>query len=174
MLYALGEHQPELPENYFVAPNATVIGQVVLAEYVSIWFNAVLRADNDLITIGAGSNIQDAAVLHVDPGVPLTIGERVTVGHKAMLHGCTIGDESLVGMNAVVLNHAKIGKHCLIGANALITEGTEIPDGSLVLGSPARVIKPVSDAARQSMAAGTQSYIDKIELYRSSLQHHSF
>lgn len=170
MLYALGEHQPSLPKHFFIAPSASVIGQVAMAESTSVWFNAVIRADNALISIGAGSNIQDGAVLHVDPGVPLSIGERVTVGHKAMLHGCQIDDGSLIGMNAVVLNHAVIGKHCLIGANALVTEGMQIPDGSLVLGSPAKVIKPVSDAARQVMLEGAQSYIDKIDGYNAGLK----
>jgi carbonic anhydrase/acetyltransferase-like protein (isoleucine patch superfamily) len=170
MLFALGEHQPQLPQHYFIAPTASVIGQVLIAEDVSIWFNAVIRADNATVTLGIGSNIQDGAVLHVDPGVPLAIGERVTVGHKAMLHGCAIDDGSLIGMNAVVLNHAVIGKECLIGANALVTEGMVIPDGSLVLGSPAKVIKPVSESARKIMRKGAQSYIDKIDGYNAGLR----
>ncbi len=170
MIYALGSHTPQLGEHGFVAPDATVIGQVVTGRDVTIWFNAVLRGDNALISIGDGSNIQDGSVLHVDPDIPLSIGKRVTIGHKVMLHGCTIGDGSLIGMNAVVLNHAVIGKNCLIGANALVTEKMQIPDGSLVLGSPAKVIKPVGEAAMAMMAAGTQSYVDKIDVYRDELR----
>jgi carbonic anhydrase/acetyltransferase-like protein (isoleucine patch superfamily) len=170
MLYALGEYRPQLPQHYFIAPNASVIGQVLIAENVSIWFNVVIRADNDTVTLGAGSNIQDSAVIHVDPGIPLSVGEGVTVGHKAMLHGCTIGDGSLIGMNAVVLNHAKIGRNCLIGANALVTEGMVIPDDSLVLGSPAKVVKQVSDKAKEGMRSGAQSYIDKIALYKQEFK----
>jgi len=170
MLYALGHKRPTLSRHYFIAPEAVVIGDVIIGEEVSIWFNAVIRGDNDTITIGAGSNVQDGSVLHVDDGVPLMIGERVTIGHKVMLHGCTIGNGSLIGMNAVVLNNAIIGKNCLIGANALVTEGMQIPDGSLVVGSPARVIKPVNDSALQVMQAGTQNYIDKISLYREELK----
>jgi len=170
MLYALENKRPTLSRNHFIAPEAVVIGDVVISEEVSIWFNAVIRGDNDTITIGAGSNVQDGSVLHVDDGVPLTIGERVTIGHKVMLHGCTIGDGSLIGMNAVVLNHANIGKNCLIGANALVTEGMQIPDGCLVVGSPAKVIKPVSDAALAVMQAGAQNYIDKISVYRDELK----
>jgi len=170
MLYALGHKRPTLSRHYFIAPEAVVIGDVIIGEEVSIWFNAVIRGDNDTVTIGAGSNVQDGSVLHVDDGVPLMIGERVTIGHKVMLHGCTIGNGSLIGMNAVVLNNAIIGKNCLIGANALVTEGMQIPDGSLVVGSPARVIKPVNDSALQVMQAGTQNYIDKISLYREELK----
>lgn len=169
MLYALNNKRPTSYGRYFVAPSASVIGDVVINDSVSIWFNTVIRGDNDTITIGEGSNIQDGAVLHVDEGVPLTIGARVTVGHKAMLHGCDVGDNSLIGMNAVVLNNAVIGKNCLIGANALVTEGMQIPDGSLVLGSPAKIIKPVADAALTMMRSGVQHYIDKIEVYNDGL-----
>lgn len=169
MLYGLNDKQPKVAGRYYVAPSASVIGDVVIEEDVTIWFNAVLRGDNDTITIGAGSNIQDGSVLHVDEGVPLKIGARVTIGHKVMLHGCEIGDGSLIGMNAVVLNNAVIGKNCLIGANALVTEGMQIPDGSLVLGSPAKVIKPVTDAAMEMMQSGVQHYIDKIDVYNERL-----
>jgi carbonic anhydrase/acetyltransferase-like protein (isoleucine patch superfamily) len=169
MLYALNDKRPTVTGRYFVAPSASVIGDVVINDDVTIWFNAVLRGDNDTITIGTGSNIQDGSVLHVDDGVPLTIGNRVTIGHKVMLHGCEIGDDSLIGMNAVVLNNAVIGKNCLIGANALVTEGMQIPDGSLVLGSPAKVIKPVSEAAFEMMRSGVQHYIDKIDVYKDGL-----
>lgn len=169
MIYSIGERHFTAGSNCFVAPGAAVIGSIELGENVSIWFNAVLRADNDKISIGDGSNIQDGSVLHVDPGHPLSIGKRVTVGHKAMLHGCTIGDASLIGMNAVVLNDAVIGKNCLIGANALVTEGTVVPDGSLVLGSPGKVIKPLDEKAFAMMDSAAQSYIDKIQWYRQSL-----
>lgn len=170
MIYSLAAHSPQLGEHCFVAPDAAVIGQVITGRDVSIWFNAVLRGDNAPITIGAGSNIQDGAVLHVDPDVPLTIGEWVTIGHKVMLHGCTIGDGSLIGMNAVVLNHAVIGKNCLIGANALVTENMQVPDGSLVLGSPAKVIKPVSEAAMEVIVSGAKSYVGKIDEYVEGLK----
>ena len=170
MIYSLGDRQISAGSSCFVAPGAAVIGSVVLGENVSIWFNAVLRADNDTISIGDGSNVQDGSVLHVDPGHPLTIGKRVTVGHKAMLHGCTIGDGSLIGMNAVVLNDVIIGKNCLIGANALLTEGTVVPDSSLVLGSPGKVIKQLDEKAFAMMNSATQSYIDKIELYQQTLK----
>jgi len=169
MLYALGERTPQISENTYIAPSASVIGDVVLADEATVWFNAVLRGDNDTITVGPGSNVQDGSILHVDAGAPIVIGERVTIGHKVMLHGCEIGDGSLIGMNAVVLNNAVIGKNCLIGANALVTEGMHIPDGSLVLGSPAKVIKPLSDAAKEMIATGVQSYIDKIVVYRDQL-----
>ena len=169
MRYSLGSLTPDIHESCFVAPGARLIGTVTLQAEVSIWFNAVLRADNEPISIDAGSNIQDGCVLHVDPGFPISIGKRVTVGHKAMLHGCTIGDGSLIGMNAVVLNGAVIGRRCLIGANALVTEGMEVPDGSLVLGSPGKVVKQLDDDARQTMDGGAQSYIEKIALYRDGM-----
>ena len=136
MLYCLGERRVQCEGEYFIAPGAVVIGSVVLKNNASVWFNAVLRGDNDVITVGENSNIQDGSVLHTDGGMPLVVGANVTVGHKVMLHGCTIGDGSLIGINAVVLNGAKIGKGCLIGANSLIPEGKEIPDFSLVMGSP--------------------------------------
>lgn len=170
MIYKLDTYEPVVPASAWIAPGAAVIGQVILGEQVSIWFNAVLRGDNDVIRIGSGSNVQDAAVLHADPGFALQIGERVTVGHKVMLHGCTIGDHSLVGMNAVVLNGAVVGRHCLIGANALLTEGMQVPDGSLVLGSPGKIIRSLDAGARASVSAAAQNYIDKIVRYREALQ----
>lgn len=170
MIYALGANKPQIGKHCFVAPDAAVIGQVVMGCDISIWFNAVLRGDNALITLGNGTNIQDGAVLHVDPGIPINIGQDVTIGHKAMVHGCDIGDGSLVGMNAVVLNNAVIGKQCLIGANALITEKMVVPDGSLVLGSPGKVIKPIGKAAKEGILRGAQSYVDKIDVYLSGLQ----
>ncbi|WP_220348984.1 gamma carbonic anhydrase family protein [Alkalilimnicola ehrlichii] len=138
MIYRLADRVPQfIGESHFIAPNATLIGSVVMHSNASVWFNAVVRADNEPIVIGEDSNIQDGSVLHVDEGYPLEIGRGVTIGHKVMLHGCQIGDYSLIGINAVVLNGAKIGKYCLIGANALVPEGMVVPDGSLVLGAPA-------------------------------------
>jgi Carbonic anhydrases/acetyltransferases, isoleucine patch superfamily len=139
MLYKLGKDKPIVDGDFYVAENAIVLGKVKLCKDSSVWFGATLRGDTELITIGERSNVQDGSVLHTDIGFPLDIGKDVTIGHKVMLHGCTIGDGSLIGINAVVLNGAKIGKGCLIGANALVTEGMEIPDGSLVMGSPGKV-----------------------------------
>lgn len=170
MKYQLGDKKVRCLGNCFIAPNAAVIGDVELGHDTSVWFSAVIRADNDSIVIGDGSNIQECAVLHVDPGVPLTIGKNVTVGHKAMLHGCAIDDGSLIGMNAVVLNGAKIGKNCLIGANALVTENSVIPDNSLVLGSPGKVVKTLSDTAASQMQLGAKSYQDKIPLFQQELR----
>ncbi len=170
MKYSLGDKKVKLlGEGHFIAPSAAVIGEVILHENVSIWFGCVLRADCDRIEIGANSNIQDGTVLHVDPGSPMIVGEHVTVGHNAMLHGCTIGDGSLVGINAVVLDGAKIGKGCLIGANALVTEGMVIPDGSLVLGSPAKVKSALSPEQRAAIIIGTEHYVDNARRYSSEL-----
>ena len=141
MIYSLDERTVELRGDHFVAPNATVIGSVVLENEASVWFNAVVRGDNDLITIGENSNVQDASVLHTDAGIKLTIGKDCTIGHMVMLHGCTIGDCSLIGIKSVILNNTVIGKNCIIGANTLLTEGKTIPDGSLVMGSPGRVVR---------------------------------
>lgn len=169
MIYKLGDRQLEAGDNVWIADNATVIGSVVLGNNVSIWFNCVLRADNDVIRIGDDSNIQDGSVLHIDPGTPLTIGKGVTVGHKVMLHGCEIGDYSLIGINAVVLNRVKIGKNCIIGANALVPEGMEIPDNSLVLGSPAKVIKPISDGQRMMLQMSAMHYVENGKRYAKEL-----
>ncbi|HHX88909.1 MAG TPA: gamma carbonic anhydrase family protein [Paracoccus sp.] len=147
MIYALDDLIPELAEGVWVAPDANVIGRVRLGAGASVWFGAVLRGDNEWITVGAGSNIQEASVLHTDMGYPLNIGRDCTIGHNVILHGCTIGDESLIGMGAVVLNGARIGRNCLIGAGALVTEGKEIPDGSLVMGSPGRVVRALDAEA---------------------------
>jgi carbonic anhydrase/acetyltransferase-like protein (isoleucine patch superfamily) len=171
MLYRLGEKQPVLEgEGHYIAPNASVIGSVTLGANTSIWFNAVIRADEDLIRIGAGSNIQDGAVLHVDPGCPLDIGERVTVGHKAMLHGCTIGDGSLIGINAVILNGARIGKACLVGANALVPENMEVPDGAMVIGTPGKVKRMLSAEEQAMVKAGADHYIAGAAAYAKLLQ----
>lgn len=160
MKYSLEGKSVELVgEGHFIAPNAAVIGDVTLEENVSIWFSVVLRGDADHIHIGANSNIQDGSVCHADVGVPLTVGRNVTVGHNAMIHGCTIGDGTLVGINAVVLNKARIGKGCVIGANSLVPEGMEIPDGSLVMGSPARIKKQLSAEQQEMFAHNADHYV---------------
>src|SRR5262245_49118512 len=141
-IYSLGERRVILRgSQHYIAPDASVIGSVTLENEASVWFNVVIRADNDQITIGEQTNVQDGSVLHVDPGFPMTLGRRITVGHKVMLHGCTVGDGALIGINSVILNGAKIGRSCLIGANTLIAEGKEIPDGVLVLGSPGKIVR---------------------------------
>ncbi|MBA6413743.1 gamma carbonic anhydrase family protein [Parahaliea sp. F7430] len=170
MKYSLGDKQVQLQgEGHFIAPNAAVIGDVSLHERVSIWFSCVLRGDVERIEIGAGSNIQDGTVIHADPGFPTVVGRNVTVGHNAMLHGCTIGDGSLVGIAAVVLNGAKIGKNCLIGANALVTEGMEIPDGSLVLGAPAKVRKTLSEDEQKMLQLNAEYYVKNAENFSANL-----
>jgi len=171
MKYSLEEKRVSLEgAGHFIAPNATLIGDVVLCENTSVWFNCVLRGDADRILIGAGSNIQDGTVLHADPGFPLTVGENVTVGHNAMLHGCTIGDGSLVGIGAVVLNGAKVGRGCLIGANALVTEGMEIPDGSLVLGMPAKIRSTLSETQQAELLENAQHYVRNGQRYSALLR----
>ncbi|WP_025772443.1 gamma carbonic anhydrase family protein [Thioalkalivibrio sp. HK1] len=170
MLFSLGDRRIETRGDFYVADNATVIGSVILGHETSVWFNSVIRGDNDLITIGDGSNIQDCAVLHADEGVPLLLGNKVSVGHHATVHGCTIEDGCLVGINAVVLNRAVIGKGSLIGANALIPEGKIIPEHSLVVGSPGRVLRTLSDEDVADIARIASHYIDKSRLYRERLQ----
>lgn len=170
MKYTLGEKKVSLlGSGHFIAPNAAVIGDVTLHDNVSIWFSCVLRGDAERIEVGAGSNIQDGTVLHADPGFPMVVGEKVTVGHNAMLHGCTIGDCSLVGINAVVLNGAKVGKGCLIGANALVTEGMEIPDGSLVLGSPAKIKATLSAEQQLALMHNADHYVGNAQLFSKEL-----
>lgn len=170
MIYQLNERIPDTRKAAFIAESAQLIGSVVMAEDSSVWFNVVIRADNADIFIGARSNVQDGSVLHVDEGVPLHIGDDVTVGHKVMLHGCTIGDGSLIGINAVVLNHAKIGKGCLIGANALVTENMVIPDHSLVLGSPAKVVKQIDEKTRGYLIHAAKHYVDNSQRYTKGLK----
>ncbi|MFO8140299.1 MAG: gamma carbonic anhydrase family protein [Marinobacter sp.] len=166
MFYSLDQRVPEKEgDGQFVAHNATVIGSVKLMERSSVWFNVVIRGDNELITIGPESNVQDGSVLHTDPGIPLTLGRGVTVGHNAMLHGCQVGDYSLIGINAVVLNGAKIGKYCLIGANTLIPEGMEIPDGSMVVGSPGKVRRELSDDQKKMLELSAMHYVKNAERY---------
>jgi len=160
MILALGERAPVLEGvGHFVADNATVIGSVRLKNQSSVWFNCVLRGDNDWLEVGERSNVQDNCVLHTDPGIRLTIGNGVSVGHKAMLHGCTIGDNSLIGIGSILLNGSKIGRDCIVGANALVTENKEFPDGSLILGSPARVARQLSEEEIASIAGPADTYV---------------
>ncbi|MFQ3236894.1 MAG: carbonic anhydrase/acetyltransferase-like protein (isoleucine patch superfamily) [Paraglaciecola sp.] len=165
MMYSLGKCHVSVGKNVFIAPGSHVIGAVQLGDNSSIWFNAVLRGDCDLITIGEDSNIQDGSILHTDVGVPLIVGKGVTVGHKVMLHGCEIGDYTLVGINSVILNGAKIGKYCVIGANSLILENMNVPDGSLVMGSPAKVIKPCTDEHKEMLRQSAEHYVDNAQRY---------
>ncbi len=170
MIYTLENRKAEMRgENWFVAPGATLIGSVVLENNANIWFNTVLRGDNDTLTVGENSNVQDGSVLHTDPGLKLTIGKNVTIGHKVMLHGCTIGDCSLIGINAVVLNRAKVGSYCLIGANSLVPEGMVIPDGSLVVGSPAKVKRELTPPERMMLELSAQHYVENARRYREKL-----
>ena len=171
MLYRLDDVEPTTPEEgrFFVADNATVLGRVTLALDASIWFNAVLRGDQEEIAIGQRSNIQDGCVLHTDPGFPLSAGKGCTVGHQAMLHGCTIGDNSLIGIKATVLNGAKIGRNCLIGAGALVPEGKEIPDNSLVIGVPGRVKRELSDADADKLRHGAAHYVENYKRFLAGL-----
>ncbi len=168
-VYKLGDVTPDIHETAWVAPTAAVIGNVILAEKSSIWFGAVLRGDNEPISIGARSNIQDNSVLHTDPGCPLNIGEGVIVGHQVMLHGCTIGDNSLIGIGATVLNGVKIGKNCLIGAHALITENKEIPDNSMVIGSPGKVIKTLNENQIAMLRLNAEVYVKNAERFNADL-----
>ena len=170
MIYALDGVSPMTDgDAFWVAPTAVIIGAVVLGRDASVWWGAVLRGDNERVTLGAGSNVQEACVLHTDPGFPLVIGADVTVGHGAILHGCTIGDGALIGMGAVVLNGARIGRNCLIGARALVGEGKDIPDNSVVLGIPGRVTAEVSEAQAARMRAGTAHYVANWKRCRAGL-----
>lgn len=171
MLYALDGIVPTLPEDgdYWVAPGAHVLGNVVIHSGASIWFGCTLRGDNECITVGPGSNVQENVVIHSDLGFPVTIGAGCTIGHKAMLHGCTIGDNSLIGMGATVLNGARIGRDCLIGAGALVTEGKDIPDGSLVMGAPGRVVRALDAAAIDRLRASALHYQDNMRRFRAGL-----
>jgi carbonic anhydrase/acetyltransferase-like protein (isoleucine patch superfamily) len=168
-LYALGDAKPDLADECWVAPNAVLIGRVALKRNASVWFAATLRGDNEPIVLGEGSNVQDGAVLHTDAGTPLVLGTGVTVGHMAMLHGCTVGDYSLIGIGAVVLNGARIGRNCLIGAKALIPEGKQIPDNSLVVGAPGRVIREVSEAQRAFFVQSAEHYVWNWKRYAAGL-----
>ncbi len=169
-IYELDGVQPTQGQGAWVADSADVMGNVVLQDGANIWFGAVLRGDNEVMTIGKNSNVQDGSVLHSDPGVPLTIGEGVTVGHQVMLHGCTIGDGSLIGIQAVVLNNAKIGKNCIVGAGSVVTEGKEFPDNSLIIGSPAKVVRTLDEAQVRKINAIAQHYVDNARRYAKGLK----
>ncbi|WP_409433847.1 gamma carbonic anhydrase family protein [Litorimonas sp. RW-G-Af-16] len=169
-IYKLGSVTPDIDPTAWVAPNAQVMGNVKLAEQSSVWFGAVLRGDNDLISVGARSNVQDNSVLHTDPGMPLDIGEDVIIGHQVMLHGCTIGNNTLIGIGATVLNGAKIGKNCLIGAHALITEGKEIPDGSMVVGAPGKVIRQLSEQQIAFLKINADVYVANAKRFAADLE----
>lgn len=169
MIYRLADLTPKVNGSNFIAPNATLIADVTLGKQTSIWFNVVIRADVASINIGEQTNIQDGSILHVDAQFPMTIGNKVTVGHKVMLHGCTIGENTLIGMNAVVLNGAKIGKNCLIGANSLITENMEVPDGHLALGSPAKVVKALNESTQAMFTKSAMHYVENGQRYLAEL-----
>ena len=169
MFYDLEDKKPKNSGENWVAPNATIIGDVTLEKNSSVWFNAVIRGDNENIYVGEGSNVQDGSVLHTDPGCPLRIGKDVTIGHIVMLHGCTIGDNSLIGIGAVILNNAKIGKNCIIGAKALITENKEIPDNSLVVGAPGRVVRKLTDEEIGKITENAKHYQDNWKRYVKSV-----
>ncbi|MEQ6436812.1 gamma carbonic anhydrase family protein [Comamonas sp. w2-DMI] len=169
-IYELDGVAPKIAESAWVADSAEVMGRVTLGEDASVWFGTVVRGDTESITIGAGSNIQDASVLHADFGKPLVVGCNVTVGHQVMLHGCTIGDESLIGIGAVVLNGARIGRNCLVGAGALVTEGKEFPDGSMIIGSPAKAVRQLSPEQIEGLRQSARHYIDNARRFKSGLR----
>jgi carbonic anhydrase/acetyltransferase-like protein (isoleucine patch superfamily) len=169
MKYSLGQRKVICEGDYWIAPNATVIGSVILKNNASIWWGSVLRADNDTITIGENSQVQDGCVLHADPGFPLTLGKDVSVGHMAMVHGCTVGDGSLIGIKAVILNGAKIGRNCLIGAGAFVGEGKEIPDGSLVLGAPGKVVRQLTPEQIAGINGIAGRYVENFKRFRADL-----
>ncbi|MEB0039535.1 MULTISPECIES: gamma carbonic anhydrase family protein [unclassified Pseudomonas] len=169
MKFRLGDSRVETDPKSWVAPTATLIGKVKLEAGASVWFGAVLRGDNELIHIGENSNVQDGTVMHTDMGSPLNIGKGVTIGHNVMLHGCTVGDYSLIGINSVILNGARIGKHCLIGANSLIGEGKVIPDGSLVMGSPGKVMRELTDVQKKMLEASAAHYVHNAQRYARDL-----
>lgn len=168
-VFSLDGITPEIAEDSWIAPDANVIGKIVIEAGASVWFGVTLRGDNEVIHVGAGSNIQESSVLHTDMGFPLIIGKGCTIGHKAMLHGCTIGDNSLIGMGATVLNGAKIGRNCLIGAGALITEGKDIPDGSLVMGAPGKVVRQLDEAAIEGLKQSAIGYQNNMRRFRAGL-----
>ena len=169
-VYSLGDAQPTIDESAWVAPDANVIGNIVLEAKSSVWFGSTLRGDNEVIHVGEGSNVQENCVFHTDQGYPLTIGKNCTIGHKVMLHGCTIGDNSLIGMGATVLNGAKIGNNCLIGAGALITENKVIPDGSLVMGSPGKVVRQLDEKAIQMLTGSALHYSENAARFRRDMK----
>jgi len=170
-LFSIGERRLELRgEHHYIAYDATLVGDITLENEVSVWFKVVIRAENDRIVIGEGTNVQDGSVLHVDPGYPLTLGKMVTIGHKVMLHGCTVGEGTLVGINSVVMNGARIGRSSLIGANTLIAEGKEIPEGVLVLGSPGKVVRSLKQEEKDYLLKIARGYIDRSRYYKENLK----
>ena len=171
MIYSLGDRKVAFHgDDWFIADNATVIGSVVLQQNASLWFNVVARGDNDVITIGENSNVQDGAILHTDPGILLTIGRDVTVGHLAMLHGCIIGDNSLIGIKSLIMNRAVIGKNCLIGANSLIPEGKVIPDGSLDMGSPGKIVRTLTEQEIENLRLSAGRYVENFKRFKRDLR----
>lgn len=170
MIYALDGHSPRIDPDSWIAPDANLIGRIVIGAGASVWFGATLRGDNEEIEVGPGSNVQEACVLHTDMGYPLVIGANCTIGHKAMLHGCSIGEGSLIGMGATVLNGARIGRGCLIGAGALITEGKDIPDGSLVMGAPGKVVRTLDAEARARLLKSAAGYQANMRRFRAGLR----
>lgn len=169
-IYQLGEHAPEIDPSAYIADSANVIGKVRVEANASIWFGVTIRGDNETIVIGENSNVQEGSVMHTDPGMPLTVGKNVTIGHQAMVHGCTIGDGALIGIQAVVLNGAKIGKNCLVGAGALVTEGKEFPDNSLIIGSPAKAVRTLTEDAIARMHTGTAHYVLRAQFFKKELK----
>jgi carbonic anhydrase/acetyltransferase-like protein (isoleucine patch superfamily) len=169
-VYRLGEDSPTVAASCYIAPNAVVLGKVILLENSSVWFGATLRGDNETISIGAGSNVQDGAVLHTDPGFPLSVGAQVSIGHQAMLHGCTVGDGALIGIQSVVLNGAVIGKYCLVGAGAVITERKIFAEGSLILGAPGKVVRELKPEERDNLIKVAENYALRGAYYRTHLQ----
>lgn len=169
-IYQLGAHAPDIDPSAYITDSATVIGKVKVEANASIWFNATIRGDNEPIIIGKNSNVQEGCALHTDPGFPLTVGGNVTIGHQAMLHGCTIGEGSLIGIQAVILNGAKIGRNCLVGAGALITENKEFPDNSLIIGSPAKAVRTLSEEDVARIQGNTANYVQRGQLFKKSLQ----
>lgn len=172
-IYTVGGRTPKISASSWIAPNASIIGSVILGANSSVWWNSVLRGDNENIIIGANTNIQDGSVLHADPGIPLTLGDNVTVGHMVMLHGCTVGEGSLIGIKSVIMNHVVIGKECLIGANTLIPEGKVIPDRSLVVGSPGRILRTLSDEEVERLRGTAAHYVENAQMYRDTLTEQS-
>lgn len=169
-IYQLGELTPDIDPSAFIAESATIIGNAKIHANASVWFGVTIRGDNEPITIGENSNVQESCILHTDPGYPLTVGNNVTVGHQAMLHGCTIGEGSLVGIQAVILNGAKIGKNCLVGAGALVTEGKEFPDNSLILGSPAKVVRTLTEDDAARLRVNATAYVARGQLFKTDLK----
>ena len=169
-IYQLGDISPEIDASAYITDSANIIGKVRIEANASIWFDVTIRGDNELIIVGENSNVQEGCILHTDPGCPLTIGKNVTIGHQAMLHGCTVGEGSLIGIQAVILNGAKIGKNCLVGAGALVTEGKEFPDNSLIVGSPAKVLRTLTEEAILAMHGNTLHYVARAQEYKTQLK----